>query len=344
MSHSITYYKQEDFPKLKKVWKELECGHEMTYFQTFEWYRMLLRFTPKDTRTYETVFVLAETENGIPVMIAPFWIIKHTFRFLNKKGCYFLGHQGWSDYLNFIYRDFDANAMLEIIKSIANNYDINNFFLDYIKEESSSYKLITKTFSLKKEVVTVCVKLDLPETEDEYNKILSRNMKSNLKKISNRLIRNSMNLKIIFDNNNADISQCIKIREQRVAQKNRPHSIKGYIKKSLIRILKFKFPSYLPIIDDENSKMLTVNNGNEICAFFNYAYDINRKEILIMAVGTNEIYAHYSPGLYGLYHSILGNIGNKDIVTFDFTRGNERYKFDVGGQEHYIHSVSFRLN
>lgn len=344
MDYSIKYYKQEDFFKLEKIWRDLECGSEMTYFQTFEWYRMLIRFTPKDTRNYETVFVLAENKIGIPVMIAPFWIIKRTFRLLNKKGCYFLGHQGWSDYLNFIYKEFDGVAMLKIIKSIAESYDINLFSLDYIKEDSSSYKLITKKINIIKNVVTVCVKLELPESEDIYKKSLSRNMKSNLKTISNRLIRNSLDLSIIFDNKNVDISQCIKIREQRVAQKNRPRTIKDYIKRSLLRILKFKFPSYLPITDDKDSKMLTVNNGNEICAFFNYAYDINRKEILIMAVGTNENYARYSPGIYGLYHSILENIGNNDIITFDFTRGNERYKYALGGKEHYIHSVKFHLN
>ena len=111
MKYKTEYYNIENFSKLESVWKELEKGEDMTSFQSYHWYQMLNEcYVPKDTPNYLSIYAVVKRDNEI-VLIAPLWIVKKTFKIVNKKGIYFLGREGWSDYLNFIYKDFDDDAM-----------------------------------------------------------------------------------------------------------------------------------------------------------------------------------------------------------------------------------------
>jgi len=60
-----------------------------------------------------------------------------------------------------------------------------------------------------------------------------------------------------------------------------------------------------------------------------------------MAVGTNEQYERYSPGILLMYNFIDYIIKNKMYTVLDFTRGNEKYKYSLGGKDHFIYN--FRL-
>ena len=62
-----------------------------------------------------------------------------------------------------------------------------------------------------------------------------------------------------------------------------------------------------------------------------------------MAEGTNNVFAKYSPGVLALYAYVLNLIECKEILLLDFTRGDEKYKYSLGGVNHYIHDVSFNL-
>ena len=83
-------------------------------------------------------------------------------------------------------------------------------------------------------------------------------------------------------------------------------------------------------------------NG-ELAAYFNYGLDKYHKRVVLMAVGTNEKYGWYSPGMLLIYEYILKQLDNADIEVVDFTRGNEKYKYSLGGKEHFNHHLAFKV-
>ena len=55
-----------------------------------------------------------------------------------------------------------------------------------------------------------------------------------------------------------------------------------------------------------------------------------------MAVGTDESFARYSPGMLLMLEFIKEQISLKEMNVVDFTRGNEFYKYALGGKDHFI--------
>lgn len=343
--YTITTYKKKDIVQLKNIWNMLEKGVEMTYFQSYHWNYMLSNFIPEG-KNYEAVYFLVKDENEKAVLIAPLWIIKSTFRFVNKKGSYFIGRNGWSDYLNLIYSTFDSGAFYFLLYHIQHKYGCSYFYFEQLKEESGVFQHIQHYCNIIKDYITTCVYLHLPDTVDDYQKILSKNSKQNIRTARNRLEKDGRHISFCFDSR-PDLDICKKMRETRVGQKRlkeqEGESWGVRIKRWINKFLTVSFPVYLPFYEDHQSRFLTAYIDGELSAFFNYGYDAIRQEIIVMAVGTNEKFAKYSPGILLLYEFILYQIKNSNIKIIDFTRGDERYKYALGGVNHIIHSIAFKI-
>ena len=113
----IEYIQQENISNIMMEWHFLERGEEMTYFQTYEWYEMLIKFTPR-CKAIDSVYALVRDVNGVPMMIAPLWIVKYDYRYVNKCGVYFIGRKDCTDYLNFIYKEFIPGVCDFLLKSL----------------------------------------------------------------------------------------------------------------------------------------------------------------------------------------------------------------------------------
>ena len=62
-----------------------------------------------------------------------------------------------------------------------------------------------------------------------------------------------------------------------------------------------------------------------------------------MAAGTDLEFARYSPEMLLMYNFILHSIEEGMIKEVDFTRGDEMYKFALGGKLHINHTIKFRI-
>ena len=346
MNYKIIYYSTDSFCKLQEVWKYLETGSEMTYFQSYEWYQILVDKNSKiRNRKHEIVFVQVNNDKDEPLFIAPFWIVYKTFKLINKKGCYFFGRQGWNDYCNLIYRTFDKNALSFLLKEVSIKYGLSDFYFDYLKEDTCIYKWIVDRCCLYKDRKEICVSLDLPQTIHEYNSLLSKHSKQNIRTGKNRFNKNGGFVNV-FDDRNVDLETFINYREKRVAEKNKFEFTTKKIKKLIYNFLVYHFPWYVPYLDDKRSlfcSIYTKADHRQLCASVNYAIDESHKTIYIMAISTGAEYAWYSPGVILLYDFICYLIEKKNVKVLDFTRGNEQYKYALGGKNHYNHSVKFRI-
>lgn len=345
--YKIDYFSTERIYEIASVWRSLELGTDMTYYQRYDWYEYLAKLNSKKYNAHEILFALISSVNGDAVMIAPLWIVKRRFRLINKKGAYFFGCQGWNDYCNFIYKVFYPKAMIALMDDLYERWGITYYRLDYMKEKTIACQYILHQESCVKMICdkrSVAVGLILPVGELEYSKMLSKGTKQNIRTAVNRMKKAGIEYVIQNSDSEIDLEQFRAYRNVRVKEKN-SWTIKSFVFKAkmcLLKYLRYQFADYTPF-DDVNigSQFLTINRGKIILASFCYGYDAVHREIVVMAVSLNEEYARYSPGMVSMYNFIIELLKDENIDFVDFTRGNEKYKYSLGGSNHYVHSMKF---
>lgn len=344
MAYNIRYIKGKCLNQIEKEWKALQTGKEMTLFQTYEWFQMLQEhYIPEDTKLFESIYAVVESD-GEPCMIAPLWIIKKTFRILNQKGVYLLGRGSFSDYLNFVYQTFDAGAFDFLIKDLSKKYRVKYCTFEDFRESTSVYRHILDNYQITRNSEYSCVSLQLPSTSEEYHKMLSKNSRQNLRTANNRLKKDGKNLIFNFDDQHIDRNHCLKIRESKLTVKYNNFSLYVKYKYRILNRLRYIFPRFTPIKLYSESKVMTaIDDKGNLRAFFNYGYDSKGTSIRIMAAGTDLEYARYSPGMLLMYNFILNAIQGGKLREVDFTRGDEMYKFALGGQERQNHTIKFKI-
>ncbi len=331
--------------QLKTDWELLQSGEDMTYFQSFDWYLMLSQINQKKYNKHAVVFIEV-LYNGMPCLIAPLWIVFKTFGLVNRKGVYFFGRQGWNDYCNIIYKQFDENAVDFLFGYIEKKLKINEFRFDLLRENSSFYEYLKSNYDLMLDRKETCVRLELSESEEAYLKKLSKNSKQNIRTARNRAVTDGVTYIIKFDDKNVDLQSFAKFRQMRVEKKQSFQPSFQWLKNWIYQHMVYKFPEYTPFKEDENCHFLTMTNdkNNELCAAFCYGLDSAHREVVVMAVSLNERYSRYSPGMLALYSYIVDCTTAKNVSVIDFNRGTERYKYVLGGNEHYIHSVKLKIS
>lgn len=340
MTYSIFLLKNDEIRTIKNQWKTLESGDDMTYFQSYDWYESWQKNNLPDCHIYESLYAVAERSGKI-VMIAPLWIIKKNWRHFNRKGAYILGREGWSDYLNFIYKDFEIEAFQEIIKAIKERYHIDNFIFENMKEDSSLCKYVSSLPGRYYSRTNTCVALNVPNDEKDYMKLLSKNSRQNLRTAANRLSKDGHKLHFIFDDKHADLRICEEIRARRLPKKNK-RSLKDKLKWFILNLSRIKYPKRLPFLFDKNCHIMSAYEGETLRAYFSYGIDTHHNSLVLMAVGTDTEFERYSPGMLLMFAFIKNQIVNNGIRYIDFTQGNERNKYSLGGKEHFIKSFKVK--
>lgn len=343
-------FKISEIDLLQDAWLQLEKGLDMTYFQSYAWNLMLARLN-EGVRSKKFVLCYATVYRGDKIcLIAPLWIVRKTFGKFNQRGIYLFGRGQWSDYLNFIYNDWDDELAVFLFQKIKETFKIDTCYFENLQETSSLKQFITDYFQVVEQNQSVCVALSLPNTKAEYTRLLSKNARQNLRTARNRADKDGLEFVYNFNDTQVNLSEFSKFRSVRVAEKNNWEGntfkwrILNFVSTKILKRGWYKFREYNPFEDDRRSRFLTLKTlQGDLCAAFNYGIDAPHQRIVMMAVATNEDYARYSPGMLLLHAFIEALIDSKSVETVDFTRGNERYKYVLGGTEHLINAIEFKI-
>lgn len=362
--YSVTFYPTEQLEQIETLWRELEKGKEMTYFQTYEWNKMLRRYIPIKCPHYVFTYAVVRRKQEA-VMIAPLWLThfsgwRKVYNRTSLHKCTFIGCTGFSDYLNFIYSTFDEAALDTLFVALREVFGIRLYHLNCLKEKSSSYQYIRTHCPIHSSEREICVSLALPNDKEQYLKMLSKSARQNIRTAYNRLSTDGLTLTTRFCDESVERELCNQIRNEKMylrSLKSQPktriqrlqQSLNFRLKRMPVLLRSMFVPElpaakpYCPIDDDPCAQFLTNTRDEELAAFFCYGHDSAHHEVVVMAAGTAAAYYRYSPGIIAMYEFILHHISLGDIRTIDFTRGNESYKYQLGGQEHYIYDLTFNI-
>ena len=342
------------FLKCQQNWEKLETGKNMTVFQSYRWNQLLveqwLSFTYN--RLFSEIIIVEGRENGVVKIIAPLIIQKHSlgYKWLGRlRGIYFLGLESYSDYMNVIYDRIDESSFSQIILSIKEKYPTLPIYFNEVRESTEFCQWCIKQNPEVRKTVSIAV--PLPAGVDQYHAMLSKNTKQNLRTALNRMHKADLEYEIQVLHKISDdklIEELDRMHIARVEQKD------ARLKMRLLRyVSNYLRGRYLAAKDrkysitknsmkriDESVIILSKLNGN----IAGYMYGLkDRQEIRIMQNCFKDEYAFYSPMFRGAYDYIIETIrnDNSDITVVDFTRGDETYKYKLGGVERMLYHFTF---
>lgn len=344
------YYTLDQISILEHSWKLLEVGHDMTYFQRYEWYKMLAGLNVnKKSKSFKNVIVEV-LRDGKSVLIVPLWIVQKDFGKYNHRGIYFFARGQWSDYQNFIYDKFDPEAVNILLNDVTQKYNVRNFIFEDVPKGTKLFDYINSKYTHLESEGNVCVELNIPSDLDSYHKMLSKSVRQNIRTAFNRAEKDGVLLTFNFDDQNVNIEEFKSFREAHLGDK----IMKGgtTLKSRLIYFIStkilgrgvYEFYPYTPFQHDPHAHFITCRDqNNRLCAAYCYGIDKVHNKIVLMAVATNANFYRYSPGILSIYKFVLEQMEKHGFAKVDFTRGNEIYKYSLGGVNHYNHNLTFSI-
>lgn len=336
-----------DVSIFESAWKMLEKGTDMTAFQTFDWNKLLLEefFSSKSNTRFADIYLYSIQDGAKVILLAPIIVQKIGMRLLyggRKKGIYLLGQNSYSDYLNFIYSEFSELAIEQIFTILKRDFKKSTIFIDFLRSDTCLNHYLSKIGKAPNKS-SFAVYVDIMSSVEDFNKSLSKSVRQNLRTASNRMQKNNIDYKLEVFSRLQDhdlVIQLEKIYQERATEKNNKHNLdfKHFLFRKIRYLQKKQFTRTYNIITQsmlqmENSILIVVYLNNDIAG---YVYGIrDNNAIRVMQNCFNSQYKFYSPMFKGVYDFISDECTNHklSISQIDFTRGEEDYKYKLGGKK-----------
>lgn len=357
----ISTFSPENFTELEKYWKPLEDGNDMTVFQQYDWYVNInqLYLNERFLNHFRECVYIVVLDGDKPVMIAPIQVIKVGVNIYYKnsigqnRGFYLIGRNGYSDYLNFIYKDFSEQAAQMVFSYLKEHYHYKNCYFDIVLENTALYRYIHEHFRIQNNMKCYCAEIKLPETFEEYRKKLSKSTRQNIRTAFNRQKKNGIELhhELILETDEQLSEILYEIREKRLGKKQSaitdhlPFYGKAYYEfRRLYR--KYLCSEHDVLKNNCNPWCFLVKDGDRIAGYFWGIHDIYKKVYYVILAGVEPDYAWYTPTVshfYAFLEELYENGLNHEYAVFDFTRGGEKYKHDIGADEKDTYTIYFGI-
>jgi len=305
-------------------WDELiKRSNTATFFQTKEWLKLWVKHWGKDLE----VVIYAVFDNDELIGIGPFGISDK----INILGAPDPSVGGsLSDFGDIIIK---SNREKEVWEAIIRNNPItqlsNNpikFDLNYIREESPSLGIL-RELGGKVEEMEVSPYLNLHKSWDEYLASLDRHDRHEIKRKTRKIEEENVT-KVCDEINTKNIDDFYRLMI--VSSEKKSEFLSSEMRAFLSEV----------IIQLGSKKLLTLcflKYGSENIAAILLLFQ--KDEVLLYNSGFDPKYSYLSPGLILNTYAIKQAIENRKS-RFDFLRGGEKYKYDLGGRERKLYKVT----
>lgn len=332
-------------PDLKQIWQKLYADNSYLFpYSSCEYNEQIYKYmkVKPSSICQKNIFLVYEEEQK-PLMIFPLYLKKN-------KLCLFGENISGAGHLDLIYDAAITTKQLDnAFGELKSMFPGKTLELRMINERSKLCSFLQEMASagadamlpVKAEEERVCVKIPFPDDYEEYERGLSRNARSNLHKAYSKVRRNeiNMNLRVIqgLFTDKSLLSDTMKIYTKRESErKNRHMDFLPYIKHRYFSALVWAMEN----LDSQYTFALFLNNK---MASFMTGFATNYNEIVFPYVAIDSTFSSYAPGKLMIAESIKWLQANSSIRGLDLSRGDERYKLEMGGIRHYNYKFNIQL-
>lgn len=288
-----------------------------TFFQTKDWLSLWTKHFGKNTKIFEV------KENEEVIGILP--IVKNErTEFLGTGPV--LGSELVSDYGDIIASAGKEKAVWEtFITFIRKEKKETEFDFHFVREDSPSFSILRNLGGIETKEETAPF-ITLPKTWDEYLTNLNRHDRHELRRKMRKLEETGASL------------ICDEGEESGAAEFFRLMALSDPDKKKFLKNeMKIFFSEILDVFVPKKEASLCFLKFEEKNIAAVLLFHFNNK-VLLYNSGFDPEYSYLSPSLI-LKALMIKKAIEEDKSEFDFLRGNERYKYDLGGRDRALYNV-----
>lgn len=324
------------FSPIKSDWKKLyDANPDLSPYQS-DWYAEIAfsYYLTYSVKWQAVPLFLEITEDDAPIMIIP--LCKKLF----KNEYTMFGDEAGYGYIDFIYeKDIEEEKLEKCFEILCKELKGNKLSVNCIREESLICQLLMKKYNPQP---VICTYADLHNSYDEYLSSLTKHERHHIKNAYNRLENEKkvVSLKVYYKQPlpPEELSKIVELYAAR--RKSRYGRAGGNFNKLFFRYLSI---CSVAMKKTDNFVHFILYIDNYPAAFYNGFLPRENGAITIPRLAINIEYGRFSPGILLLNESIkkileLG-IANK----IDFMKGQERYKYEMGGKEHMYYNFDIVL-
>lgn len=290
-----------------------------TIFQTKDWLQLWVKHFSRDKVKLLGVYA---GENLIGIV--PLYEEKKTIRFLGTSPV--AGKELVSDFGDIIAK----TSYEEIIwREVLTNLKTKRTEFNFIRDDSPSFKIL-RELGGKIEEVDVAPYIDLPKSWEDYLTSLNRHERHELKRKIRRIEEEGV-IKVRFTGGFVETDEFFRLMALSSEEKKDFLSEKMQLFfREVINGFWKKNELYLDFL-----RLGDVNIASILLLKFN-------NQMLLYNSGYDPKFQRLAPGLILKTYAIKEAI-EKGLKRFDFLRGGERYKYDLGGKERRLYKITFNF-
>ncbi len=329
----MNYKLYDNFDTILPQWNELiQTSETATVFQTYEFINAWWKIFIKDN---SQLFVVAVYKDNNMVGLGLFRKVGSTLTFIGTDK---VGPNGdlVTDYGDIVAQTGREKEIWTKIIEAAKENGIKNLQLEFMRESSNSFKFLSGekyevSEMMDNNVFDSTPFLELPLSWEEYLTQLPRKERHELKRKIRRL-EESDNYEIFSSPNpQEDLGEFIRLHKLSTVKKDvfMSEQMAGFFEaltnslsaKNIIDIMFMKF------------------NGERVSSVFSFKW---KNQYWLYNSGFNRKYEYVSVGF------LLKALGIKNAIekkynVYNFLRGRERYKYDLGARDEKLYKIDIRL-
>ncbi len=323
---------------IKSIWKELYSNNEeLTPFQDFDYAKNIFK-TAIIRKGYVPYFVVIYNQDTKqPILIIP--LMKRLKPQVDKQ-FYLFGDIQACDITDFIYSSkLTLDEMKSCIKAFRNKYK-GHFVIRRLREDSLTIKAFKELLPNISYTPYTYVRIPPQDDIETYINSLSKSMKQNIRTAYNRLNRDGKKISI-------ELLYPVKDAKRNIVN----DALRTYIKRQITKYNNSKLSElytyffYFYIKHDtislkhnKNGFISVLKIDDTIAGVMMGFEHKSKRSILFPRLAINDEMSFYSPGIVLIIETLRNLLDKTHINCIDLTRGNESYKYKMGGIEYYTYS------
>ncbi len=322
---------------VKDKWESMYASnHALTPYSSYSFNEIVCqnyRFAPNRFLLQTKIFEVLD-DNQDTIMIIPLYGRGERY--------YLIGDLLMTGHLDFIYKqDISHDEFAQAFQLLKTELKGTKLVLNKISERSRLNDYLASNYPIADK--KICVNIHFGRNCEAYIKSLSKNMRRHIRNMRNRLEREAVNWSVEVKINtpiaNRIKKEILKVYNDRAVDKN------GKQLSWSLKTVRYHFnPITISTAKMEGNFNSILHINGELAAFSS-GYVTNDNSTIISPRGAmNNKFSKFSPGLLLDMETIKWLTHNTEITDLDLSRGDEEYKYALGGKEHYNYSYEIEFN